>query len=240
MKYFVRSLKNFIRTVGAMICTPAPQTSVQCNNIRMLLLHLCDFNQQQYCYILQWLAYSLRNPGAKMCYGLIVAGDHGTGKSLFFQHVAVPLFKGMGRIVHADVLSDRFNNWAGAPLVVIDGNITQRTLARIKGLMTSNSLVINRKGPLEIPNGMNFVFLSGDINALRLDVAERRFMILEAPPARERAFYRAVAHEIREGGIDAFRRYLLREVDLTGFNETTRPPGLARADAGEHAAQEAA
>lgn len=248
MKTFFRSIKNWIHKISVVINTPLLKPSVHCTNINMLLMHLCDFNQAHYRYILQWLAYPLKNPGAKMCYGLVINGGQGTGKNMFFQHVAVPLYNGLAHIVHADALSDRFKNWAGSPLVVVDGNITQRAMARVKGLITSKSLIIESKGqpPREMANQMNFVFLTGDINPIPLAYADRRFMVLEAPPARERAFYQAIAHEIKNGGVDEFRQFLLRHVDLTGFNETTRPPGLDRADVNEyraasaHAAREAA
>jgi hypothetical protein len=249
MKSFLTSLKNFIRHIGVLIGAPRPrQFSPHCTNINMLLMHLCDFNQLHYSYILQWLAYPLRNPGAKMCYGLVIKGGQGTGKNMFFQNVAVPLYEGKARIVHADVLSDRFNCWAGAPLVVIDSTLTARALARVKALMTSKSLIIESRSqpPREMANRMNFIFLSGDFNPPRLERDNRRFMILETPPAREHAFYQAVAHEIKNGGVDAFREFLLHGIDMAGFNETTQPPGFERGDANEyragsaHAAQEAA
>lgn len=239
MKDFIFRLNSFIHKIGVLINTPRParprHISPHCTNINMLLMHLCDFDADRYSYILQWLAYPLRNPGAKMSYGLIINGAAGTGINMFFQLVAVALHQGKGRIIHADVLSNRFNSWAGAPLIVIDGHVTERTLAQAKQLMSSKSLIVESKGqpPREMPNQMNFVFLSGDINPLKVAGAERRFMVLEAPPPRERAFYQAIATEIADGGGDAFRQYLLHGIDMAGFNETTLPPEFVRADPSE-------
>lgn len=230
MNNLVFRFNSFVRDLGAILFTPAaPRPTPHCTNINMLLMHLCDFNADHYSYILQWLAYPLRNPGAKMCYGLIINGDTGTGTNLFFQHVAAMLYDGQARVIHADALSARFTNWVGAPLVVIDGNVTQRAVARIKGLMTAATVNIARKGEQRTErNRMNFVFLSGAGNWVRAEVADRRFLIVEAPPAREKVFYQAVQYEIQNGGIDAFREYLMRGIDMEGFNETTMPPGLSR------------
>ncbi len=232
MNKFVSRFNSFVRDIGAILFTPpARRPSPHCTNINMLLMHLCDFDADRFSYILQWLAFPLKNPGAKMCYGLIINGDQDTGKNLFFQHVAAALHSGEARIVHADTLhSHRFTSWIGAPLVVVDGNVTQRGVARVKELMTAGTVNVHRSGSLActVPNRMNFVFLSGDINPLRLDVAERRFLVIDAPPARERAFYQAVEYEIKSGGVDAFREYLMHGIDLAGFNESTMPPGMNR------------
>lgn len=229
---FIQRLTAFIHKIDVLINTPRPNYgSTRCTNINMLLMHLCDFNREQYCYILQWLAYPLRHPGAKMCYGLVINGEQNTGLNLFFQHVAVAVHQGHARIVHAGVLSDRLQNIVAAPLVVVDGAITARTIERVKVLMASESVSVKRKDyPVRsVSNGMNFILLSGDMNMLPAAGMARRFMVMEAPPARDRAFYQAVESEIKDGGIDAFRDFLRRGIDMDGFNETTVPPGFERA-----------
>jgi putative DNA primase/helicase len=221
----------WIRSLAVVINTPpVRRTPANCTNINMLLMHLCDFNADHYSYILQWLAYPLRNPGAKMRYGLIFNADSATGSQIFKQ-IAIALHGEAARAIDADALSDRYTNWVGAALVVIDGRISQRSLARIKDLMTAATVNVDVKGkaPFTVPNGMNFVFVSGDRNPIRADVADRRFMVIETPPAREKVFYQAVRYEIENGGVDAFREYLMHGIDLDGFNETTLPPGLGRA-----------
>jgi hypothetical protein len=39
------------------------------------------------------------------------------------------------------------------------------------------------------------------------------------------AFYRSIDYEIENGGIDAFRDFLLRDLDMGEFDELTPPPG---------------
>jgi putative DNA primase/helicase len=237
MKNFIRRLTSFIHEIGVMINTPPPaptRVSAHCTNIDVLLMHLCDFDRERHTYILRWLAYPLRHPGAKMRYGLVIKGDEGTGLNLFFQDVAVALPPGNGRVIRADALDSRFNDgWAGWPLVVVDGSVPRHAMAHVKGLMTSDSVVVDRKGgPAKwVPNRMNFIFMSGHADAIPTGT-DRRFMVIEAPPAREKAFYRAIENEIKDGGVDAFRDFLLHGIAMGSFNETTVPPGFERADPG--------
>lgn len=232
MNKLLRSLNAQLASLLALFNSPATCVSPHCTNINMLLMHLCDFDANHYSYVLQWLAYPLRNPGAKMRYGLVINGGGArTGMSLFFQRVAVPLHVNRGRIISPCQLDDTFNSrWAGAPLLVVDGSITSRAAATVKTLMSSQSMLIHEKyqEPREVSNQMNFVFLSDSISSRPRNVADRRFLVIDAPPAREKAFYQAVAAEIDNGGVDAFRDYLMHGIDLGGFNESTMPPGLNR------------
>jgi putative DNA primase/helicase len=230
---FIQRFTSFVHTIGVMINTPPARArvSAHCTNIDVLLMHLCDFDHERHAYILRWLAYPLRNPGAKMRYGLVIKGQEATGIKLFFQNVAVALHQGNGGVVRADALDSRFNDrWASWPLVVVDGNVPRHAMAHVKALMTADSVVVERHGgPARwVPNRMNFIFTSGDADFLPISI-DRRFMVVEAPPAREKAFYRAIESEIANGGIDAFRDFLLHRIGMGSFNKTTVPPGFERA-----------
>ena len=78
--------------------------------------------------------------------------------------------------------------------------------------------------PRVVPNRLNFIYVTSSPDFLPADVGNRRFTVIEVPPARQRAFYQAVAHEIAEGGAEAFRDYLMHGLDMGTFNERTLPP----------------
>ena len=225
MTPFITTCKSALRT----IFTPAPRPAPRCTNISMLLMHLVDFDAAHYAYVLRWLAFPLKNPGAKMHFGLAITGEAGTGKHLFFQKVALALHAGQARIMRPggeDILN---NYWAaGLRLVVVEGKITQQSLSRVRALMVPNSLMIKAADTpwREQRNHLNFVLISNGSTALFPAHGDRRFLAIEAPPARERGFYDAVAHEIEHGGVEAFRQYLLFGLDMHGFDEYTLPPGM--------------
>lgn len=197
-----------------------------CSNIMTLLAHLCDMDDDMRLWVLRWLAYPLRNPGAKMSTALIFNGPEGTGKSLFFAHVVAQLYGNNAARIRPSDLYSKFNPWAaGANLVVVDGEYAGRHVERLKAMITSSPIVLDIKGqaPRTVNNRLNFVYLCSRDDFLPPDTGNRRFVVVEVPPARPRAFYQAVAHEIAAGGVDAFRDYLMNGLDMGGFNESTLP-----------------
>jgi hypothetical protein len=197
-------------------------------NIMVLIRHLCDFDEALVQWVLRWIAYPLRTPGAKMNMALVVNGEEGTGKSLFFVRVVAALHQpGTAYVCGADKLQSTFNGWAAAArLVVFDGRFSKRNASRLKALVTASSLHVVRKGHPEqkLPNLCNFIFLSTSSEFLPVLETDRRLCLLEAPPRMRHETYDAIAHEIANGGVDAFRNFLLHDLDMGNFCESTRPP----------------
>lgn len=202
-----------------------------CGNIMTLLAHLCDMDDELQLWVLRWLAYPLRNPGARMSTTLVLNGGQGSGKSLFLKFVVAELYGDVAAKIRPRDLHSVFNGWIeGASLVIVDGEFARSHMARLKDVITADSFVLERKGqPTKtLPNRLNFVYVSSNPDFLPADVGNRRFAVIEVPPARQREFYRAVVHEISEGGADAFRDYLMHGLDMGPFNETTLPPASVR------------
>jgi putative DNA primase/helicase len=202
----------------------------RCGNIKTLLLHLADMDAALSLWILRWLAFQLRNPNAKMTTALVINGRH-PGKGLFFEDVLDQLFGLAARGIAAEQLHDRFTRWAVAPcsLVIVHGVFEPRHAARIRAFVTAESVVVERRGqkPQTRPNHLNFVFLSSAPDFLPESVGGRRFVIVETPPAWPRAFLDAVRDEIHHGGVHDFLEYLMRDLDMGNFNESTQPPAPA-------------
>jgi hypothetical protein len=212
---------------------PAGARPAHCANILTLLAHLCDMDEDVRLWVLRWLAYPLRNPGAKMATALIFNGGQGSGKTLFFSRVVAQLYGDNAASIRPSDLYSKFNPWVvGANLVLVDGEYARRHIERMKALITSSPINLDIRGqaPRTVPNRLNFVYISSRDDFLPLDTGTRRFVVVEVPPARPRAFYEAVHHEMVNGGIDAFRDYLMHGLDMGDFNESTLPPPVLRND----------
>jgi putative DNA primase/helicase len=202
-------------------------------NIKALLLHLCDYDEAKCEWVLRWLAYPLRSPGAKMDMGLVVNGEAGTGKSLFFNTIMRQVYGDNSvRVLDASQLHAGVHRWAGgARLAVFEGPFSKKNATRLKELVTSMALqgaaIVGSGGRLVRKNRVNFVFLSTSSEFLPVLESDRRLAVLEVPPRHLPRFYLAVRAEIDNGGIDAFREYLMRGLDLGGFDQHTRPPADA-------------
>jgi len=201
-----------------------------CMQIQVLLSHLCDGNDDLATWILRWLAYPLRNPGAKMETSIIMHGDEGSGKNFFFEKVVKAIYGEYGYVIGNAQLESNFNDWASMKLfMVADEVVTRAELKQMKGklkyLVSGDTVIVNPKGLPEHSeaNQMNFVFLSNELQPLALDKTDRRYLVVWTPPALGREFYVGVANEIKAGGIEAFYHYLVYELDMGDFNEHTKP-----------------
>jgi putative DNA primase/helicase len=201
-----------------------------CLQIRVLLSHLCDGNEEMETWILRWLAYPLRNPGAKMETSIIMHGDEGSGKNFFFEKVVKAIYGEYGYVIGNAQLESNFNDWASMKLfMVADEVVTRSELKQMKGklkyLVSGDTVIVNPKGLPEHSeaNQMNFVFLSNELQPLALDKTDRRYLVVWTPPALSKEFYEGVWDEIKAGGIEAFYHYLVHELDMGNFNEHTKP-----------------
>lgn len=201
-----------------------------CLQIRTLLYHLCNGDAELETWISRWLAYPLRNPGAKMQTSIIMHGDEGSGKNFFFEGVVKAIYGEYGYVIGNDQLESKFNDWASMKLfMVADEVVTRAELkqmkGKLKGLVTGDTVIVNPKGMPEHveKNQMNFVFLSNELQPLALDKTDRRYLVVWTPPALGREFYLGVDDEIRHGGIEAFYHYLMYELDMGDFTAHTKP-----------------
>lgn len=206
---------------------PIDARPAHCGNIMTLLAHLCDMDDEVRLWVLRWLAFPLRNPGARMSTALVFNGSEGSGKSLFMNFVVAAIYGDSAVKIRPRDLHRTFNGWMDdASLAVVDGDFARSYIAKMKAAMTAQSFVVERKGqvPRVAANRLNFIYVTSSPDFLPAEIANRRFMVIEVPPRQQCAFYQAVVHEIAEGGVDAFRDYLVHGLDMGAFNEHTPPP----------------
>lgn len=85
-------------------------------NIDKLIQHLCNYTFEYYEWFMNWLAgffQSLR----KSPVAVVIRGDQGSGKSLFFEHILTPLY-GEAHCVVVDQarIESNFKNWIASVL----------------------------------------------------------------------------------------------------------------------------
>jgi putative DNA primase/helicase len=232
MKALVLSIKRWIRSTMIVLTAPAFPLPPHCCNISGLLMHMCDGDADLHKWVLRWLALPLRVPGAKMATCLAFNGPDARSMELLVEIVVTALYGPRAREIHAEDLTRIFNPWmSGAHLVVVHaGTFNRVPLAQLKNLATSNQVWINAIGTPERveANEANFIYLSPQEDFMPVGTGCRRFTVIETPPAPGPRFHRAVIDEIQNGGIEAFRRYLVNDLDMADFQTTTRPPELRR------------
>lgn len=194
-----------------------------------LIRHLCGGEATQYEWILDWCAWPIQNPGAKMPTSVIMHGDEGSGKNLFWECISA-LYGEHGKVVGQDQLEDKFNDWLSKTCFVIGDEVLSRQEMRhlkgkLKALISGKTVQINTKMmPVrQEANHVNIVFLSNELQPNALDASDRRNLVVWTPPKRERAFYQAVSDWMADGG-RAHLMHFLKTRDLNAFDPHAPPP----------------
>jgi len=179
-------------------------------------------------HVLDWLAYPLQYPGAKLASALVFHGPQGAGKNLFFEAIA-SIYGRYALVVGQDQLEDKFNDWASQKLFLIGDEVVARAdlyhqKNKLKSFITGDTIQINTKMmPLRTErNHVNVVFLSNEQQPLALEPDDRRYLVVYTPPRREEELYQRVGAFLKDGGAARLMRHLL-DRDLTGFHRYSRP-----------------
>lgn len=193
-------------------------------------------------WIIQWMAYPLQHPGKKMNSFLLLFGPSGTGKDMIIR----PLHRIYGNnavMVSNQQLLSSFNSVYAAKQFIhanelkkirADNDMINQT---IKMLVTSENIVVNRKGDPEyvITNVANLAITSNYIDCVKLDQDDRRACVVEwgAHPVVDRRkdqdYWVPLVEWIDGHGANAVYDYLLG-VDLTGFDPMAWAPGTEARD----------
>ncbi len=211
---------------------PTTPTAGCCDKLLGLLNHMCSGEENTLdtaSWVVKWLAYPIQHPGAKMSTAVVVHGPQGTGKNLFFEAI-MAIYGNYGRVIDQNAIEDKFNDWASAKLFMIADEVVARSdlyhiKNKLKSFITGNTIRINPKNiaSYEEHNHVNMVFLSNERMPVVIEEDDRRHCIIWTPPKKEKAYYKAVSKEIKNGGIEALHDWLLN-INLGDFDEHTQPP----------------
>jgi len=212
---------------------PTEPKAGDCSILLDLLNYLCSGEAnatELYNWVLNWLAYPIQHPGAKMQSAVVVHGPQGTGKSRFFEAYG-KIFGDYGIILNQGAIEDKFNaDWSSRKLFVLADEIVARAdmyhlKNQLKSFITGEWVRVNPKNlaAYKERNHMNMLFLSNERQPVILENDDRRHCVIWTPQKLTDDFYEEVSTEIDAGGIAALHHFL-RERDLGDFKPWTKPP----------------
>lgn len=220
--------ETHVNLFTGMKMTPAKPGEASCTQLLELLFYLCGEQQNVFDWVLRWSAYPLKHPGAKMATAIVMHGREGAGKGLWWRAMREIYHPYSALITQRELESD-FNAWASRKLLVVGNEVVSRQerqhhVGYLKNLVTEETIQINDKHlPIrEEANHMQIGFLSNELQALQISPDDRRYLIIQTPPALDAAFYQSVATELSAGGASALYRKLL-DLDLGDFNAHSKP-----------------
>ncbi len=217
-----------------------------CDALLDLLWRLCSHEkanaQEIFDWTLNFLAYPLQNPGAKMQSCILIHGAQGAGKNTFFGAL-LDIYGNEYAVEFGPAqLENRFNAVFSKKLFAIGNEVvaSREELYHVKGnikhMVTERRWVVEGKHKDQRweRNCCNFVFMSNELNPQVLESGDRRHLVIWTPPVPDpylkpdefnnwQQLWSAAQKERQNGGIYALYRVLM-ERDLDKFNESTWPP----------------
>jgi len=212
---------------------PMKPKAGKCTIMLELIENLCSKETngvEVFDWLINWMAYPLQNPGAKMASAVVMHGPQGTGKTTVFKAIC-QIYGQYGLVVDQDAIEDKFNSdWGENRLFILAEEIVSRmemwhVKNKLKNLVTGDTIRINPKGMIAYSqkNHLNIVYLSNENQPLPLENDDRRHLVVYTPPALSEMFFDELYEEIENGGVEAFYHYLMAR-DLSGFHPKKRPP----------------
>ena len=220
--------------------------NASCDALIDLLWRLCSHEKNNateiFEWVLNWLAYILQNPGAKMQTCILIHGGQGAGKNTFFGTL-LDIFGNEYSVEFGPAqLENRFNAVFSKKLFAIGNEVvaSRDDLYHVKGnikhMVTERRWVVEGKHKDQRweRNCCNFVFQSNEINPQALDSGDRRHLVIWTPPVPDpysnpkeyenwQKLWSAAQKERQNGGAFALYQALM-DRDLSKFSEAIWPP----------------
>ena len=194
-----------------------------------LLRHIACDDETVIDYVLNWYAIQLQRPGIKLKTALVFHGPEGSGKNLLNETVAA-IFGRHGRVVGQRELESQWTDWQSGCQFLIGDEVVSRADLRhhkgmLKGLITSEHLNIATKflNLRTERNCMNLVFHSNEVEPLKLDPTDRRYLVIWTAKRGDQGLYDRFVRWREGGGAARLFAWLLAR-DLTGWAWYEPPP----------------
>jgi len=140
--------------------------------------------------LMDFLAYQVQSPGAKIKWAVLIQGVEGAGKGFLADALQAVLGQGHLKMVNGTMLVGRqYNEWAkGSQVVIIDevrvaGHNRYEVMNKLKPLITNEVIPIDEKykGLETVPNCSNYLLFTNHRDALVLDDGDRRYFVIHSP-----------------------------------------------------------
>lgn len=197
--------------------------------LKLIDSHFTDHPKEHKKWFMQWLAYPLQHPGAKLYSAVVFYSQlQGVGKSIIGYTMGYIYGENFRKINAAD-LHASFNDWAHRRQFILAEEVTGRDkaedLARLNDMITQENVTINKKfqATYTIRDCMNHFLTTNHHTAIRLDRFDRRFYIHELTEKRLEDKWFSTKYDpwmrSKEGAaalFDYLKRYDLSEFDPRG------------------------
>jgi hypothetical protein len=212
-------------------------------NVNSVLAHLYTYwaagNEENYLYILKWLASAVQNPGKKLGVALLLVSDEGTGKDL----LSCPLFEMLYgshfmRTMRIEDVAGRFANFERVVTLVLDeiDYIDKTQAAVMKAVITDPVSRVEKKGiqTYYVENFANVLIFTNNPQEHIVDIGpnQRRYAMFSMDSSivrasNKRSYFNGLAeflgiNDKTYRGLKAYAHYLFN-LDVSQFEAKDFP-----------------
>lgn len=199
-----------------------------------LLKDVCGDDQQNFDWLMDWLAHLVQFPHEKPGTAVVLRSDKGgTGKSMIIRFISKIFGVHAMTVSNAEHVIGRFNGhmmrtiFLGLEEAVWAGSKTAEGV--LKSLITEERITIEQKGmdPISVDNYVRLFIASNEDWVVPTDAGGRRFFVLEVDDthAHDRRYFEPIFEQMdKQGGLEAMLHELLnRKIE----SNIRKPPETA-------------
>lgn len=215
----------------------APDPAASC---RLFLDHVlnvvCSGDQDQYRYVIGWLAHMIQRPQNKPGVALVLRGLKGAGKDTVGEYVGGLFPRHYVSINRMEQLTGKFNaHQASALLAHVEEGFwagDKAAASALQSVITSSTSLIEPKGvdPFMVDSFLRVFISSNEKWVVPATADERRYAVFNVSDShlQDIPYFKALRREMNGGGLGALLHHLLT-FDLTDFDVRKVPQtaGLA-------------
>src|SRR6516165_4946956 len=189
-------------------------------------------------YVLNSNAWALQHPAQQAESALVLFGPRGGGKGTLVRCLQRIFGAHAFQVTSREEVIGKFNGHLQDCVLFIADEAywggDKRCVGRLQGMLTEPYLPIERKGLdlIQVPNYLHVVMLAEPGWVIPAGRYERRYAALTASDVRmgDREYFRALHHQIAEGGAEAMM-WDLQRMPLDGWHPREIPESLLRSSA---------
>lgn len=195
------------------------------------ILYLCNGNEAHANHILDWLAYGVQNPGAKINHSiLLISPEQGVGKDTVGDAMCRVHGEDNVQLVQDEAVAEgRYEFMRRTQMVIVPEIMSgdRKDIAnKLKPLITQPTVRVNEKNvrPYIVRNTANFMFFSNHEAAAHIEDNDRRYFVVICRQKPQPAEYYTALHDYIAGPEIAGFAHALKTRDLSHFNPKAPAP----------------
>lgn len=179
--------------------------------------------------MLDWLAYNVQFPGAKILWAILLQGIQGTGKSYFGNVMRLILGEQNVSIPSNEAVHEIYTDWAKSTQLVIVEEVMAKgrleLMNKLKPMITQDIVCIRemRKPVYTQRNMFNLLMFTNHEDAIVLDKSDRRYCVIFSPAVPKEGSYYDALWKWTEEEAGAILRWM-KERDLSRFKSKGHAP----------------